>query len=399
MPKDGSNLKEHQTADIVVVGGGVVGCSTAYNLVKHGAKNVVLLERGAICSGGTAKSCAIVRTHYSVVANMAHAVESLKIFRDFGQIVGGESGFRRTGYLILGPAEHREPMEAIFRAQNEHGIDTAVLTSDEARKIHPLVRFDDVDVIGYDTQAGYCNPDLTTRSYARRAAELGATIRTDTPVTGLQLSEPTKTVQTPSGSIETPILVVAAGPWTRAIGDMMGAEFPYTISRHNLVTLKIATPYQPHWPVIKDLTTPDKIYLCPTTGGAVLVGTGDHGDPVEDADILTDYVEPRHLARIGALMARRMPAFAEADYTAGWTGPYDITPDWNPVVGPVPGVDGTYVAVGFSGHGFKLAPTIGESLAQMVLGLEPRVPIEMYSMTRFDAGKALHGAYGAGSIA
>ncbi len=139
--------------------------------------------------------------------------------------------------------------------------------------------------------------------------------------------------------------------------------------------------------------------MCPTTGGAVLVGTGDHGDPVEDADMLTDYVDPRHLARIGALMARRMPAFAEADYTAGWTGPYDITPDWNPVVGPVPGVGGTYVAVGFSGHGFKLAPTIGESLAQMVLDLEPRVPIEMYSMTRFDTGKALHGAYGAGSIA
>jgi glycine/D-amino acid oxidase-like deaminating enzyme len=93
-----------------------------------------------------------------------------------------------------------------------------------------------------------------------------------------------------------------------------------------------------------------------------------------------------------------MPAFVEARCTAGWTGPYDITPDWNPLVGPLPGTEGLFVAVGFSGHGFKLAPTIGEALAQTVLGLEPRVPIEDYSMSRFDAGKALHGAYGIGSI-
>ena len=114
-----------RTADVVVIGGGVMGCSTAYNLVSQGARNVVLLEKGAICSGGTAKSCAIVRTHYSVRANMVHAVESLKIFRDFGETVGGESGFQRTGYLILGPEEHRKPMEAVFQDQKELGIDTA----------------------------------------------------------------------------------------------------------------------------------------------------------------------------------------------------------------------------------------------------------------------------------
>jgi glycine/D-amino acid oxidase-like deaminating enzyme len=98
------------------------------------------------------------------------------------------------------------------------------------------------------------------------------------------------------------------------------------------------------------------------------------------------------------LISRRMPAFAEAEYTAGWTGPYDITSDWNPLVGPVPGYEGLYVGVGFSGHGFKLAPTIGEALAQTVLGQIPRVPIDIYSLTRFDEGKVLHGAYGIGSI-
>lgn len=165
-----------------------------------------------------------------------------------------------------------------------------------------------------------------------------------------------------------------------------------------VITLKIDQPYQPHWPIVKDLTTPDKIYFRPETGGVVLAGTGDHGDPIADPDTLTDEVDLAHVDHIGGLISRRMPAFAEAKYTAGWTGPYDITPDWKPLVGPVPGADGLYIATGFSGHGFKLAPTIGEALAQTVLGLEPRVPIDMDDMARFGKGQALHGAYGIGSI-
>ena len=391
-------VNQRQTADVIVIGGGIVGCSTAYNLAKHGAQNVVLLERNSICSGGTSASCAIVRTHYSVYPNMVHAAESLKVFQNFGEIVGGDAGFRRTGYLIVGPEEHREPMEAVFRAQNELGIDTATLTAEEAVKIHPLMAFNEAEVIGYDTQAGYCDPALTTNSYVQRAKSLGVTVRTNTPVTGIQLHGQTKTVQTPSGSIETPVLVIVAGPWTHAIGNMIGVTFPYEVSRHKVITLKTSEPYQADWPVVKDLTTEDKIYFRPETGGAVLVGTGDHGDPVQNPDIQSDHIGSEHLARVGAVVARRMPAFANAEYTAGWTGLYDVPPDWNPLVGPVPGMDGVYVATGFSGHGFKSAPTMGESLAQTVLGLEPRVPINMYDMNRFSQGKTLEGAYGIGSI-
>jgi glycine/D-amino acid oxidase-like deaminating enzyme len=131
----------------------------------------------------------------------------------------------------------------------------------------------------------------------------------------------------------------------------------------------------------------------------VLVGTGDHGDPIEDADSLRDdQVDLGHVERIGALIAHRMPAFADLQYTAGWTGPYDITPDWNPIIGAVPGYAGVFVATGFSGHGFKMAPTVGEALAQTILGRPVRVPIAGYSPERFAAGRLLHGAYGIGSI-
>jgi glycine/D-amino acid oxidase-like deaminating enzyme len=389
-----------ESAEVVVIGGGIIGCSTAYNLAREGARRVVLLERNAICSGGTAKSCAICRTHYSIQANLLHAVESLKIFENFREAIGGdaESGFHCTGYIILGPEAHRAPMEEVFRTQNAHGIDTATLTPDEARRIHPLLRLDDVDVIGYDTRAGYCDPHLTTSSYERRARELGVSVRTSTPVTAISLRGDLKTVHTPAGEIETPTVVLAAGPWTNALARTFGAEFPYEVSRHKVITLKITDPYSLDWPTVKDLTTPTKIYFRPETGGVVLVGTGDHGDPIEDADALGEKVDLEHVERIAAAIAWRMPRFEQAEYTAGWTGPYDITPDWNPLVGAVPGYPGVFVAVGFSGHGFKLAPTIGEALAQTVLGQAARVPIEAYRLERFLEGEALHGAYGIGSI-
>ncbi len=392
-------MSTNQTADIVVIGGGVIGCSTAYNLARQGAKNVVLLERKSVCSGGTAKSCAICRTHYSIHPNRLHAVESLKIFENFKEIVGGEAGFHRTGYIILGPEAHRQPMLEVFKAQNELGIDTAVLTPDEAHRMHPLLQFDDVQVIGYDTRAGYCDPHLTTTSYVQRAKDLGVSVRTDTPVTGLELNGGLKKVLTPVGAIEAPTVALIAGPWTNDIAQKVGLTFPYEVSRHKVITLKINQPYNDDWPTVKDLTTPTKIYFRPETGGVVLVGTGDHGDPIEDADTLRDdQVDMEHVERIAGVIAHRMPSFAEAQYTAGWTGPYDITPDWNPMIGAVPGHEGLFVAVGFSGHGFKMAPTVGESLAQTILGLPVRVPIDAYSPRRFGEGKLLQGAYGIGSI-
>lgn len=385
-------------ADIIIIGGGVIGCSTAYHLAREGANRVILLERDELASGGTAKSCAIVRTHYSIETNLHHAVESLRVFSHFDELVGGDAGWHRTGYLILGSEAHREPMLKVFAEQNRRGVDTRVLSPQEATDMHPLLYLGDTEVIGYDTQAGYADPYLTTTSYASRAKALGVEIRTGTTVTGLSLDGTVKDVMTDGGRFQSPTVIMASGPWTNDLVRPNGISFPYEISRHKVITLKIARPYERTWPIVKDLTTPDKLYFRPDTGGVVLIGTGDHGDPIDDADTLTDTIDSEHLERIAGLIAHRMPLFADAQYTAGWTGPYDISGDWNPIVGAVPGYDGLYVAVGFSGHGFKLAPTIGEALAQTVLGRKVRVPIVDYGLERFAAGRALHGAYGIGSI-
>jgi glycine/D-amino acid oxidase-like deaminating enzyme len=387
-----------QHADTLIIGGGLYGAATAYYLARAGAKNVVVLERGDICSGGTAKSCAIVRTHYSIEANLRHAVESLKIFQEFDDQVGGQVGWRRTGYLIVGPESHKAPMEQVFHTQNAYGIDTAVLTPDEARRMHPLLSFHDVGVIGYDTMTGFADPYLTTTAYARRAQDLGVRFVTGTEVTGLTSQSDIYSVETTVDTWQAEKLLICAGPWTKDLARHLDLDLPMEISRHKVITLQIDQPYSIEWPIVKDLTTPDKIYFRPETGGVVLVGTGDHGDPIEDPDVLSDHVDGDHVARISALISNRMPAFAQARFSAGWTGPYDIPPDWNPLIGAVPGQPGLFIAAGFSGHGFKLAPTISEALAQTMLEQPIRVPIDMYALDRFAAGKDLSGAYGIGSI-
>ena len=392
-------MNQKQTADYIIIGGGIIGCSIAYNLANQGAKNVVILEKGEICSGGTSKSCAISRSHYSIEANVHHAVESVKIFENFDQIIGGDPGFTCTGQIVLGPEKHRPLMESVFSTQNKYGSETQILTPAEAWKLHPLLQFEDVDVIGFESRSGYCDPYLTTSAYAQRAKDLGVTIFTDTPVNGIRINGSNKIIETPQFDFETPVLILAAGPWTHSLGKMIEVEFPYEIRKHKVLTLKIDQPYEKDWPIVKDLLTPEKIYFRPDSGGVVLVGTGDQGDAVTYIDEMTDEVETEHIERIGKRMANRMPDFADAKLVRSWTGPYDIPPDWNPIIGPVPDLEGLHVAVGFSGHGFKLAPTVGESLAQQILGNEPRVPIEMYDMTRFETGKTLNGAYGVGTFA
>ena len=385
-------------ADFVIIGGGVIGCSTAYNLASQGAKKILLLEKGGICSGGTSKSCAITRSHYTIEANMQHAVESTKIFENFDQIVGGDPNFQRTGYIILGSEEIRDKMETVFEMQNKYGIDTQTLTPVEAKELHPLLQYEDVDVIGYESRTGYCDPYLTTTSYSKRAKDLGVQFFTETLVTGINLKGNIKTVQTQKGSIETENIIMIAGPWTKDLGQMIGFDFPFSITKHKVLTFKIEIPYEKDWPIVKDLISPENIYFRPDSGGVVLVGTGNFGDEIENMELFTDEVEIEHIESIGRSMSNRIPSFGNAKLVGSWTGPYDIPPDWNPIIGPIPGHEGFFAAFGFSGHGFKMAPTIGESLAQQVLGIEPRVPIEMYSMNRFSTGNTLNGSYGIGTL-
>jgi sarcosine oxidase, subunit beta len=394
-------MSEH--FDVVVVGSGVVGASTAFHLNKLGDVRVALLDRGQVCTGGTARSCAIVRSHYSVLSNTQLTVKSLEIFTNFADALEdaeADCAFVNSGYLILaGEGDKGDSMAANLGAQADVGAETFPIDKARALELHPLLQLDDVSVVGYEPQSGYADPYLTTTGFANAARKQGVTVKTDCPVTGLIVEGNTvKGVKTADGEIRADTVVTAIGPWTSLVAREIGVELPLEVSRHVVLTLRGPEPYGKTLPIVKDLTVENKMYFRPATGGVVLVGTGDHGDPVSGPDEMDENIDTDFLLHQGGQIGGRMPSFVDAEVTDSWIGAYDIPPDWNPVLGPVPGIDGLHIAYGFSGHGFKLAPAIGKCLAQTILGQTADVSLDPYRLSRFAEGKLLVGAYGIGSI-
>ena len=396
-----------ETYDAVVIGAGVVGAATAFHLAKLGGLKVCVVDRGPVCGGGTAKSCAIVRSHYSVPSNTALTLRSLEMFGAFAAWLEdseAESGFVNSGYLIVAPeGDFADKLRGNLAMQAQVGAETFLVSREEALERHPLLALDDAAVIGYEPKSGYADPYLTTTSFIRAARAKGAVVETECAVEGLIVEGGrVRGLRTARGEIHAGLVISAIGPWTRSVTDGIGLDIPLEVSRHIVLTFGAGAPYAAELPVIKDLTTANKMYFRPASGGVVLVGTGDHGDPIADlgADpgAIDENVAEDFVLLQGGQLAHRMPSFAAAAPTAEWVGPYDITPDWNPVLGPAPGIEGLSLAFGFSGHGFKLAPAVGLTLAQQALGQDMDVDISAYGLERFADGKLLIGAYGVGSI-
>ena len=391
------------TYDVIVIGGGVVGASTAYHLKKLGCPRVLLVERGDICSGGTSKSCAIIRTHYTVATNSVMAAKSLEIFREFPDVLDdpeATSGFVNSGYIIVATDEDfAGHLRESVSVQSSTGVETYEITPSEARGLHPRLNVDDAVAIAYEPNSGYADPYLTTSGFVSAGRRLGLEVWTNCPVNGLVMDgDRVIGVSTRRGPVHATTVISAVGPWTGQIAEWAGISIPLDISRHIVLTFRDAEPYEPTLPIVKDMGTTNKMYFRPSSGGVTLVGTGDHGEPVVHADNLDETVSDEFVLHQGHQIAHRMPSFANAELVASWTGPYDITPDWNSVLGHVPGVNGLVLAYGFSGHGFKLAPMIGKILAQTALDLPCDVDPYTYRLGRFEDGEPLTGSYGIGSI-
>ena len=388
--------------EVVVIGGGAVGVSTLFYLAELGCTNTLLLDRGAVASGGTGKSCAIVRTHYSILSNTELAAQSLAVFRDPATALDdpeADCGFVNSGYLILaGEGDTANHLVGNLALQRRHGAKTEEISEAEALRLHPLLHLADVAAIGYEPESGYADPRLTAMSFARAATKRGATIRTNTPVTEIVVADGrVEGVRTADGEVNADVVVAAAGPWTRDLTDALGIDVRFQNYRHTVLTLRTTEPYRRDLPIVKDLTVQNKMYFRPESE-TVLVGTGDYGAPVADPDDMDVQPDEDLVVLQARQIARRMPSFEDASIVGSWFGPYDITPDWNPVIDAAPDVDGLYLAFGFSGHGFKLAPAVGKMLAQRILGLVPDIDIDGYRLARFAEGGELVGVYGAGSI-
>ncbi|MBP8139543.1 MAG: FAD-binding oxidoreductase [Burkholderiales bacterium] len=390
--------------DAIVIGGGVIGTSIACHLARLGAKRTLLLERGQLGGGTTAQSSCILRTHYSVRENVVLAQAAMRAFDDFaGYLDDAEAdcGYRRCGYLIVAPeGTAADAVRASLAIERELGIEARELDAAEARERHPLLRYDDVAVVGWEPGAGYADAYLTMTAYVRAARRAGAVVREGVEVTGLvrDAHGRVRGVETPQGATGAGVVVSAQNIWSREVARWAGIELPLAMSRHSVMTLEAETPYGHDLPVVKDLVSPGRIYFRSYGGRQVLVSEGNEGVDIPEPDIEQADVPLDEVVHVGEQLMHRMPAFESAGLAASWTGVYDVTPDWNPVLGPVDGVPGLHLAYGFSGHGFKLSPIVGRLVAQAALGHAPDFPLAPYALSRFAERRLLTGRYGAGAV-
>jgi sarcosine oxidase, subunit beta len=387
-----------RTADAVVIGGGVMGTSIAFNLARRRFGTVVLLERNTVCSGTSGKSSAIVRTHYTTPTTATMALLARRIFERWADEVGGQSGFVKTGMLLIGHPDGREHVERTLAMNQALGIEAQLVTPDDARRLGPRVRVPEGAPLVWEPHSGYGSPHDVASGFARRFVELGGELRQSTPATGITVEGGrVRGVRTPAGEIAAPHVVIAGGPWARGLGRLAGIDLPVVASRESVVTLRPAFDSTRH-PVTADLI--DEVYLRPETGNTILVGSTRDAIEPGDPDSYEDRPSPSFTAAVLERLVRLMPDAADAEITGGWSGMYEVTPDWNPIIGSSATVAGLHYAVGFSGHGFKLSPIVGVLMAEQVAaGQATTVDITPYRLERFAEGKEIRPAYaGAGVI-
>ena len=227
------------TADAVIVGGGVMGCSILHALVERGLAGSVLLEKDVLSSGSTGRSAGILRMHYSNEVTSRLAWESLKVFKYFDQVVGGSSGYVKAGYLLIVGPHDRAALEKNVRAQRQLDIRTDVLPADRVHDVAPAVAIGGAETCAYEPESGYADPYSVTHAYATRARERGASVRTGSPVTDVRVEQSRVTgVATAEGTISTRVAVVAAGPWARPLLDKLGVHAPLETVRHQVIMLR-----------------------------------------------------------------------------------------------------------------------------------------------------------------
>jgi len=384
------------TADVVVIGGGVTGTSIAFHLTARGVRDVIVVDKSFVASGATGKSSACVRQHYSTPETCRMIRFSLDRFQRFEELTGGHScGFRRTGYLLGVDERMRPPMETSVTLQRSVGIETRLVSPSDMREIEPRLQTEDLVAGCYEPDSGYCNPVETAQGFARAARERGARVLEEAEVLAV-LTEGSRVtgVRTTRGEILAPRVVNAAGLWGARVGAMMGLDVPITVCRHkiSIVTWPEASR-RPH-PMVYDFVT--NIYTRPEMGEHILVGglDAEESHDVADPDRYKEGVSLDESTDALARVSHRFPVLAEGRIARGYAGCFDVTPDWHPIMDQA-GPEGSYVAVGFSGHGFKLSPAVGHMMAALVTegpGGHPDLPA--FRLSRFAEGKPIRGTYG-----
>lgn len=394
-----------QKADAVVIGGGIIGASVAHFLTKLGYGQVALVEKSRICGGSTQYSAAHVRQHYSNEVAIRLAVRGAEMFANAEERLGGPVGFVQHGYMVIAPAEQEQAIRDVVPIQQRFGVETEILTAEEVQQRWPELDVDGVTLACFERTSGYADPVQTTNSLVRSAQGEGLSVYEGCEALGITTENGrVGAIVTSEGTIATGVVVNACGPWGDRIGRLVGIDYPLTFSREHEAIFE-APEGVGEIPVMSDAA--QQLYFRRYGEGRVLVGEGwpkqkESADP-EDYD---DGTDAEHVQRMVPRLARRLPALAATlgapDYggtfVKGYSGVYDITEDWYPIVGEEE-IDGYYSAFGGSGHCFKLGPALGESLAHVIAGVEPPIDISSLSGSRFSEGRTFGSVWGPGNRA
>lgn len=383
-------------ADAIVIGAGIMGASIAYQLARDGRRKVILVDQSAPVGGMSGRTFGQVRQHYSNEILIRLAIRGFEVLANWRREVGcGDSGYARLGYLLLVVKAQLEACKRNVALGQSLGVDTRFVGPDEIKRIEPLLVTDDLAGGAYEPNGGYIDVTRMILSWLSAAQAKGLTLMTGVKVDAIATRNGKVTgVETAKGRIEAPIVIAATNAWARDLLSPLGVEVPIKRLRLDMAILR------------QGLGKPE-VRTCITDGNSNVVLRPDLGPyawVVAYPPVMPEVADPlgeapadevaAHKARMNKAFAARLPAYVGAEVVRSVSGVYDVTPDFHPILGWAGGIEGLCLAVGFSGHGLKLAPAIGEVIADTVLGKAPAFDISPLRLSRFAEGKPMFLAYG-----
>ncbi|MBM3273531.1 MAG: FAD-binding oxidoreductase [Candidatus Sericytochromatia bacterium] len=375
------------TAEVVIVGGGIIGASIAYHLAARGMKDVLLLEKELFFGAESTGKCAGgIRAQFTTPVNIRLSMRSVGKFERFADEMGVPIVFHQVGYMFMSttPAQwdHAQRNVALQRSL---GLDVDLLTAGQVHEKVPELRVDDVLGATFCATDGIGDPHEFLQGYLKRNRDLGVRVINQRPATGIRLeSGRVSGVETSAGPVSTPVVVNAAGAWAALVAKHVGLDLPIQPVRRHIATTAPLAFVKPTYPMMVDNGT--GLYMHPESGG-LLMGMAKRDEPPA---YRTD-VDEEFVMEIATAAVDRMPALEVAEINAAWAGLYEVTPDHHPIITAHEGVPGFYTCAGFSGHGFMHAPAAGEVVAQLILDGKSEIDVSELGMDRFTTpGK--HGA-------
>ena len=373
-----------KTADIVIIGGGIIGLSIAYYLAMKRAGRIFLFEKGQLGEGSTSRCVGGIRVQFSTEINIRFSLESLKTFNQFREEFGINPEFKRIGYLFLATTESEiEVFKESMKLQKEFDIPVEFLSPDEIRWCWPYLKMDDILGGTFCSWDGYAGPNEILFGFASGAKRAGVKIYEGMEIIGISFERgKIHSVKTKDKEIFTPVVVNAAGPYAASIGEMVGIKIPVKPLRRQIF---ITAPFY-----LTDQTIPLTIdfhrgwYFRQEMDGLLLSGPLD-SEP--SFNLNTDY---EAMVETSESAIYRVPVLEKARIARGWAGLYEISPDHHAILGKVPEVEGFFLANGFSGHGFQHSPAVGKVIAELITeGKAKTIDINSLSIKRFEKGELI----------